>query len=124
MTTLLRLSALLALLVPGSALAQAATLFDGRQVAGIVHEDASSARLAGELLARDMAQLTGRTPRVSASLDTCQRLCVVIGRRDSPLVRAAAADAGVDLSALSGQWERYVRVLARSRSNSSTRQRD
>lgn len=113
--------ALAALLGIGAAQAQPVVLFDGREVASIVHDGAPSAKLAGELLARDLASVTGRTPVVTDDLVSCRRICVVIGQQDSPLVRAVAQDTGTDLSALKGQWERYQRVSLRSKRDPSRR---
>ena len=109
----LALPAILAL--PLAAHAQQAVLFDGRTTATIVHDDATSAKLAGELLARDIGKRAGKTPVVAGDLAACAKLCVVIGQKDSALVRTVAADAKVDLAALNGQWERYIRVLAPSK---------
>lgn len=95
-------------------------LFDGKAVAGVVHASGSTMRLAGELLARDLTALTGRRPVVSTDLQVCRRLCVVVGTHDSSLVKAVAQDAGLDLAALSGQWERYERVLVKSRRDPQT----
>jgi len=110
-----------AILVSTQARADEIALFDGREVAGIVHAEGRTAGLAGELLARDLGQLTGRMPQISADLATCRRLCVVIGPRDSALIRAVAQEAGVDLSALQGQWERYARVAVQSKRDPSRR---
>lgn len=115
-----RLLPLFALLAATQAQAEEAVLFDGSQLAGIVHANGRTAALAGELLARDLGQLTGRAPSVSGDLATCRRLCIVIGAHDSALVRAAAQDAGVDLSGLAGQWERYERLLVRSKRDPGT----
>lgn len=112
-----RLAALLLCLagLAAPARAQKIVLFDGRQLAGIVHDRERSATLAAELLGRDLARVTGRAPVVSPDLTRCARLCIVVGAYDSDLVRAVAADTGVELSALRGQWERYVRVALRSK---------
>jgi hypothetical protein len=118
----LRLAALLlCLAAPAQAWAQRLVLFDGRQVAGIVHDDAPSAKLVSELLARDLTHVTGKAPMVSADLARCTRLCIVIGQRDSALVRAIAQDTDTDLSALNGQWERYARIVVRSKRDPSRR---
>lgn len=109
-----------AMLIAAQAHAEEAVLFDGSRLAGIVHADGRTAALAGELLARDLGQLTGRTPGVSSDLATCQRLCIVIGTHDSALVRAVAQDTGADLSWLAGQWERYERQLVRSKRDPGT----
>jgi len=106
---------------PLSAAARPVTLFDGQRVAGIVHDRERSASLAGELLGRDLAHVTGRAPLVTGDLARCTRLCIIIGDRDSELVRTVAADAGADLSVLHGQWERYVRVALRSKRDPSRR---
>ncbi len=109
------LSILLASATPAAATAKDAVLFDGRRVAGIVHDGSPSAKLAGELLARDLTHLTGRSAAVATDVAGCTRLCVVIGTADSALVASIARDAGVDLSTLRGTWERYGRVLVASR---------
>jgi hypothetical protein len=110
------LLAVASLLYPLGASAQRAVLFDGRRVASLVHDGSQSARLAAELLGRDLAALTGRTPAISPDLTSCTQLCVVVGTHDSPLVRAVARESGVDLSVLRGEWERYARVLVRGSS--------
>ena len=95
--------------------AREAVLFDGTEIASVVREDVRTAELAGQLLARDLNALTGRNPIVSTDLAACRKLCVVIGRYDSPLVEKVAREAGVSMAALKGQWERYERVLIPSR---------
>ncbi|WP_235531768.1 glycosyl hydrolase 115 family protein [Sphingomonas sp. Leaf67] len=110
-----------ALALPSVAAAEDAVLFDGRQLAGIVHDNSPSARLAGELLARDLKQLTGRAATVADDVSGCARLCVVIGTLDSTLVRTVVADTGVDLSTIEGTWERYGRTLVRSKGDPSRR---
>ena len=112
---------LIAALLPAAALAAPLTLFDGREVAAIVHGEDRSAALAAELLARDLRQVTGRTPSVSADLARCSRICIVIGAADSALVGEVARDTGVDLAALRGQWERYARLGLRSKRDPSRR---
>ncbi|MCW4462901.1 glycosyl hydrolase 115 family protein [Sphingomonas sp. BT-65] len=111
----------LAALLPSAALAGQVELFDGREVAGIVHSGERPAQLAAELLARDLTQLTGMTPRVSGDLATCGRLCVVLGPQDSALIREVARETGIDLTELCGQWERYTRLLVRSKRDPSRR---
>ncbi|HEY8016977.1 MAG TPA: glycosyl hydrolase 115 family protein, partial [Dongiaceae bacterium] len=95
--------------------AGAVELFDGSQLAPIIHQEGATAALAAGLLARDLHSLTGRDAALSTDLAQCGTLCIVIGERDSPLVAAAAREAGADLSALDGQWERYRRVLLHGR---------
>ncbi|MDC7685309.1 glycosyl hydrolase 115 family protein [Asticcacaulis sp. BYS171W] len=101
----------------GTASADPVTLFDGQSVASIVHAKDKPFSLAGDLLARDLTALTGQKPLVSTDLQSCKQVCVVIGPIDSPLVRSIARDADVDLTDIKGQWERYDRVLVRSRRN-------
>jgi hypothetical protein len=109
------------LLTVSPAQAQHVTLFDGRTVAGIVHDTARSTTLAAQLLAGDLTKLTGRTPLVATDISACPKLCIVIGQHNSALIRAVAQDAGVDLSTLAGQWERYDRVAVRSKHDPSRR---
>lgn len=110
-----------AALFPGVALADEIELFDGREQASIVHAEGRTPALAAELLARDLGELTGRTAAVSTDLAACGRLCIVIGPRDSALIGAVARDTDADLSGLEGQWERYVRMVVRSRNDPSRR---
>lgn len=95
--------------------AREAVLFDRDEIASIIHEDHRTTELAGQLLARDLQALTGRSAVVSRDPAACAKLCVVIGRYDSPLVEGVARDAGVSMTALQGQWERYERILIPSR---------
>jgi len=90
------------------------TLYDGGTVTSVVHEDSKTSALAADMLAHDLKSLTGREARVSTRLDDCGRVCIVLGTIDSPLVSRVARDAGVDLSVLKGQWERYKRVAVTS----------
>jgi hypothetical protein len=106
--------------VPSHASAREAILYDGRQLATIVHDDDRTMTIAGQLLARDLTALAGRAPTVSADLSACRRICVVFGRYDSDLVRKVASEASVDLSALKDQWERYARVAVRSKRHPRT----
>ncbi|MES2337188.1 MAG: glycosyl hydrolase 115 family protein [Pseudomonadota bacterium] len=108
-------------LASASAQAQPVTLYDGRTVAGIVHDTTRPITLAAELLAGDLAKLTGKTPPIATDIARCPKLCIVIGQHDSALVRAVAQDAGIDLSALTGQWERHDRVALRSKRDPSRR---
>lgn len=114
-------SVVVALLAPVVTRAEPVTLFDGQSVAGIVHADDRSAELAAELLARDMGRVTGRMPVVSADLASCPKLCIVVGSLESALVRAIAEDAQIDLSALDGEWERYLRLGVASRRDPARR---
>jgi hypothetical protein len=97
-----------ACVLPASAIA----LFDGRQVATIVHEDTPTAALAARLLGRDLQALTGMAPRIDTRLDACAAVCIVLGRHDAAPVTTVAASAGLTLNDLHGQWERYRRAVA------------
>jgi hypothetical protein len=91
-------------------------LFDGAQVATIVHDDHGAGRtfsLAADLLARDFTSLSGKTSRISARARDCGQVCVVIGLHDAPEIRRMAGKAGEDLSGLKGQWEVYRRFVVR-----------
>lgn len=102
------------------ACAEEAVLFDGHQVAAIVVQDERTLQLAGQLLARDLKSRTGQAAGVSVDLKDCTRTCIVVGRRDAPVLQAIAREAGLDLDSLKGQWERYARVLVRSKRQPQT----
>ena len=91
--------------------ASAITLYDGRHVAAIVHEDTPTAALAAQLLGRDLQAITGVAPALSTRLGDCGQVCVVLGRHDAPQVAAVAAAARLSLDDLRGQWERYRRAV-------------
>lgn len=91
------------------------TLYDGKAVAAVIHEDSTTLALAGRLLGRDLQALSGKQPRISARLSDCTATCVLIGRYDSALVKAVAAKAGIDLAQLRGEWERYARVQVKAK---------
>lgn len=108
-----RFTALALLLASGSVLAQPFALdLDGR-LPHIVTEAQVTARLAGDLLARDLQQLTGLAGTRSDSLADCVRRCIVIGTVGAPQVAHTAQAMGVDLAALGGQRERYIRAAGR-----------
>ena len=96
----------------GAAAAHAApvTLYDGKTLAPVIHEDTPTSTLAAGMLAHDLKGLTGRDAQVSTRLDDCGRTCIVFGTIDAPLVARIAMKAGLDLSVLKDQWERYERV--------------
>jgi hypothetical protein len=66
--------------------------------------------LATGMLADDLAALSGKRPSIATRLHDCVRSCVLIGRYDAPMVAQVARAGHVDLSALVGGWERYVRA--------------
>ncbi|UDF05563.1 glycosyl hydrolase 115 family protein [Asticcacaulis sp. AND118] len=90
-------------------------LYDGHTVASVVHEKDRTLSIAGDLLARDLRNLTGQAVGVSSALRACRKVCVVIGHYDSKLIKAVARQGGLDLTTLKGQWERYERVAVRSK---------
>lgn len=101
--------------------AQEAELFDGHEVAAIVHDDGRPLALAADMLAGDLEKVAGVRPRQSTQIRECTQICVVIAQRESSLMAAVARDTGVDLAPLAGQWERYARVLLPSRSQPGRR---
>ena len=81
--------------------------------ATVIHDSTGSgdtSRLAAEMLSGDLKALGATAPRVSSDFETCGSTCIVIGRYDAPLIARLARDGRVDLSALQGAWERYVRA--------------
>ncbi|WP_256869382.1 glycosyl hydrolase 115 family protein [Sphingobium lactosutens] len=104
-----------------SASAEDALLFDGRHAATILHGKDRAFVLAANMLANDFDKVTGMQPRQSTDMGDCGNLCVVIADRQSSLIDAVARDTGLDLAPLSGQWERYVRVMLPSRSRPTRR---
>ena len=98
-------------LAASAATAQSVTLWDGRIVAGIVHDGTRTGALAAGMLAHDLKSLTGREARVSTTLAGCGEVCVVVGTHDSPPITALAARAGIEPRQLNGQWERYGRAV-------------
>ena len=97
-------------LAASTATAQKVILWDGRDVAGIVHDGTRTGELAAGMLAHDLKALTGREARISTMLDGCGQVCVVIGTHEFPLTSQLAAKAGIKPQALKGQWERYERA--------------
>ncbi|MCT8003106.1 glycosyl hydrolase 115 family protein [Sphingomonas sanguinis] len=75
-----------------------------------VEDGEGTTRLAAELLSRDLSSLGGRPAAIVAEEKACAQTCIVIGSAASPLVQALARQGGVDLSAMKGGWERYVRA--------------
>jgi hypothetical protein len=96
------------------------SLFDGRAVAGIVHDDHGAGRtlaLAADLLSRDLQSLSGQKPVVTTRADRCVPVCVVIGLYDAPEVRQLARLGRADLSNLKGRWESYRRIVVRDKAH-------
>ncbi|MGI4844338.1 MAG: glycosyl hydrolase 115 family protein [Janthinobacterium lividum] len=105
-----RLLASSLLLASGMLHAAPFTLDAGRRLPDIVTDAGPTFRLAGDLLARDLQQLTGLASTRGDSLDACRDRCIVIGASGSPLVTRVAQAMGVDLAPLAGQQERYIRA--------------
>lgn len=106
----LRLIALGTLLASGIVHAQPFALDTAGSLPVIVTDGAVTTRLAGELLGRDLQQLTGIASTPAAALADCRQRCIVIGTADSALVRQVAGAMKIDLAPLAGQTERYVRA--------------
>ncbi|WP_267386755.1 glycosyl hydrolase 115 family protein [Sphingomonas sp. GC_Shp_3] len=104
------------LLASSAASAQPVLLAAHGAIAGIVHDPDRPLTLAAEMLAQDVQSVTGARPVVSTDLESCPQICIIVGKRGSPLVAKVARDAGIDLTALDRQWERYARVAVESRS--------
>lgn len=63
-------------------------------------------------LQRDVTKITGVTPNIAHSLDTCGDVCVVLGSADCPEGKALLAEVGVATDDLEGKWEVFkYRVL-------------
>ncbi|RZT08215.1 Glycosyl hydrolase family 115 [Duganella sp. CF402] len=76
-------------------------LTDGQETLGI----------AADLLRRDIGAVTGQPSSSVNRLEDCAAVCFVIGKTDSALIAKVAKLAGIDLSWMKGQWERYERVV-------------
>lgn len=113
-------TALLATMLATALPAAAITLYDGKQVTTVVHEDTPTASLAARLLGRDLQAVTGIAPVISTRLADCGQVCVVLGRHDAPQVAAVAAQAQLSLGDLPGQWERYRRVVVPARAGGTS----
>ncbi|MBT0670700.1 glycosyl hydrolase 115 family protein [Novosphingobium profundi] len=88
----------------------------GTRPAAIIHEDSHPLTLAADMLARDLAALSGGQPVVSARLEECGQVCIVLAGPGSDLLAAVARDTGFAAGELDGQWECYVRQGLASRS--------
>ncbi|WP_343528027.1 glycosyl hydrolase 115 family protein [Sphingomonas sp.] len=75
-----------------------------------VDDGEGTMRSAAELLAQDLTSLGGRPSGIVGNAASCAATCIVIGPASSPIVRRLAREGGVDLSPLTGGWERYVRA--------------
>ncbi|WP_229419104.1 glycosyl hydrolase 115 family protein [Pseudoduganella flava] len=89
--------------------------------AAVLAEEHPTMRLAAGLLRRDLEAVGGQRPALVQELDQCGTVCIVVGRHDAPLLRRIARSEGLDLAALDGQWERYLRIGIASRTRPGTR---
>ncbi|GGZ24813.1 hypothetical protein GCM10011273_07590 [Asticcacaulis endophyticus] len=86
-------------------------LFDTQIRPAVIHDKDIPLTHAAELLGRDLEGLTGTAPKLSGDLKACGTVCIVITTLDSPLSKRLVKQGTIDLSALSGQWERYGRAV-------------
>ena len=90
------------------AAAEEMVLFDGGAAPTIVHGDGATARLAAEMLARDLAALTGRSPDLGTDPARCTATCIIIGQHDDKLIAGVTRNGAT--AELAGGWERYRRT--------------
>jgi hypothetical protein len=96
-------------------------LYDGAQIASVVHDEDRPLTLAAAMLSKDLRAVTGRASLQSHVLDDCANLCVVVAKHGSPLAQAVVRDTGIDVLPIELQWERYVRAGLPSRSKPQRR---
>ena len=106
---------LFASLLMAASAAQAAdfALFDHKSLAVIAYDGAGGTpvRKAAELLAHDLAALSGRRPVVTADIGSVRGPAVVIGRADSPAVAALLKANAIAAAPIAGKWETYGRAV-------------
>ena len=94
-------------------------LFDGaKTAAAVIHDDTGLGRtgaLAAGMLSGDLKALSGTAPTVSTRANACPQVCVVIGLYTAPQIRRLAAEGGIDLADLTGQWEVYRRAVVHTK---------
>lgn len=110
------LALLLALVVaPASAIAQPGSiaLFDGQAVAAVVPDPASGTpiRHAAELLAGDLAKLSGLTPAIGSVPARGDSTSVIVGVVSSPAIGALLRANRISTAAIDGKWETYGRAV-------------
>jgi hypothetical protein len=111
-----RVLLLIALLSVRVAAAQAAmqslSLFDGHEVASIVCDVRESIPTckAADLLARDLAKLTGRKPLVVPTTEQTGRIAIMAGLSSEPAISTLLKANNISTSPLEGKWETYGRV--------------
>lgn len=87
----------------------------------VLADDTPTMHLAANLLRKDLQAVGGTASAQVQRLEDCPQVCIVIGRYDSPLLRDLAQREGLDFAALSGGWERYLRIGIESRTRPGTR---
>ncbi|MGN6366165.1 hypothetical protein [Asticcacaulis taihuensis] len=105
---------LMAAMMAGGAWAQSPdfALYDRGHLASVIYSGkGATAGLAAQMLAGDLQKITGQAPVVATRLAACRPNCVVIGDLESSLVKQLAQSHHIDLTTLSGAWERYGRVV-------------
>lgn len=103
--------AILALSRPVSA--STITLFDGKSVATIAHDQQSGIPIekAAALLSHDLTQLTGRTPTLNAGFREGDGNGIVIGLATSPQIAALLKRNHISTAPIAGKWETYGRAV-------------
>lgn len=103
-----------ALMLGGSSLAHAAdmVLFDGKAALTIVHDDTNAAPLAraADLLARDIAALTGKQPQITTESAGAAGPEIIVGLASSPRIAALLKANGLSAASIAGKWETYGRA--------------
>ncbi|MEI9886493.1 MAG: glycosyl hydrolase 115 family protein [Rhizomicrobium sp.] len=102
-------AALLLLCLP--ARAADLTLFDGKSVAAIVTDGGIPIGKAGDLLARDLAALSGRAPTVAKSAEGAKGTLIIVGPLDAPLIASLLKANHIAAAPIAGKWESYGRAV-------------
>ncbi len=99
-------------LLSSPASAASFTLFDGKKAPAIVHDSGQPEAIAkaAELLSRDLAALTGQTPRIATGTDGLSGPAVIFGVYDSPAIAALLKANRIDTAPIAGKWEAYGRA--------------
>ncbi|MDV6330906.1 glycosyl hydrolase 115 family protein [Asticcacaulis sp. 201] len=90
------------------------SIFDGKTIAEVHRDDSGAGKtfeLASTMLAADLHDLSGQMPVVVAKPAACRSTCILLGLASAPKIRKLAAQAGVKVDDLSGQWEVYRRFV-------------
>jgi Glycosyl hydrolase family 115/Gylcosyl hydrolase family 115 C-terminal domain len=97
------------------------TLFDGKTEASVAYDksDGIPVAKAADLLAHDLASLTGRRPVVTSDVAQIKGSAVLIGRADSPAIAAVLKANAIDTAPIAGKWETYGRAVVPAPWNAS-----